>query len=682
MKRARLESAGHPPPSSRAGRIGDPGHEPPLNLLGAASPQADRRDVNLRWLAACVLTGMTGAGLIGSAIYVALQGETHFAQAPQVVATTARPQPSDGGSNLARKADRLVRNPMVALAKQSFRAPVTIRAGEREIIKVRPFVRIATALSATAGLAATDIPPFDPMRFFAEPGNGERAAEPGNGETPDADVSVVKRDLGEVVVGAGAPALGDDDVAAQIEEERRLAAEAGRLAALPIAPQLMLSRALRSIATLPGLDGAEASRDPSPFKSIEVRVLRENVTDLPKLEARSREAPLVEERDVTIKRGETLEAVLRAHGGLDEQVRPILTALGGRARAGTVGEGQQMRLQIGPGAKPGDPRQLTRVILYGTGGVEAIAAMNDRGVFVSVAPPPTEGSAPKADPAAGSDDEDEGTGARLYASLYETAARHDLPRSMVEDLVRIFGYDVDFQRRVASGDNLELLYTYDDESGGSAERPDLLYAALSVGGETRRIYRFQSPDDGTIDYLDEGGRSLKKFLIRKPVADGIMRSGFGYRRHPVLGYAKLHTGVDWSVPIGTPIVAAGNGTVLKAEWDSGYGRRVEVQHLNDYVTTYNHMSRFGRGIAAGSKVRQGQVIGYVGSTGLSTGAHLHYEVIINGHFVDPMKIRVPRGRELDGRALAEFRRQREQADGLLQRSTSGGPALAQREAMR
>jgi murein DD-endopeptidase MepM/ murein hydrolase activator NlpD len=160
-----------------------------------------------------------------------------------------------------------------------------------------------------------------------------------------------------------------------------------------------------------------------------------------------------------------------------------------------------------------------------------------------------------------------------------------------------------------------------------------------------------------------------------------MRSGFGYRRHPVLGYAKLHTGVDWANPIGTPIVAAGNATVLKADWDSGYGRRVELQHINGYVTTYNHMSRFARGITAGAKVRQGQVIGYVGSTGLSTGAHLHYEVIINGHFVDPMKIRVPRGRELDGRMLAEFTRQREQIEGTMQKSRTAS-AMAQRDVMR
>jgi murein DD-endopeptidase MepM/ murein hydrolase activator NlpD len=140
----------------------------------------------------------------------------------------------------------------------------------------------------------------------------------------------------------------------------------------------------------------------------------------------------------------------------------------------------------------------------------------------------------------------------------------------------------------------------------------------------------------------------------------------------------MHTGTDWAERIGAPIVASGNGTVTKAEWDSGYGRRIEIQHANGYVTAYSHQSRFAAGIRPGAQVRQGQVIGFVGSTGLSTGPHLHYEVIVNGRFVDPMKIRVPRGRELDGRQLAEFKRQKDQTDALIQRATN--TRLAQTEA--
>lgn len=686
VTRGRLKIAG--PNATQLGRVPprfERGTEPPLDLLGPDAARIDRREVNLRWLCASALTGLTGAALIGAAIYISLQGDVSFAAIPERATVVARPPASETGANVARKGDRLVRNLMIASAKQSFRAPVTVRLGDREIIKVRPFLRVSTALSMSTGVFAAEMPRFDPMKFVSnEP--VERGADPAANEAPGAEVSVVKRELAGLPIEDGAPALAEEAVTAQVEEERRLAAEAGRRTAIPLAPQMMLSRTLQQGLATPDFEtSARLSTEGSPFKSIDVLVVPENVTRLAKVELRGGEAPLVEERDLAIKRGETLDSVLKATGSAtDESVRAIVAALGGRARTSELNEGQQFRVQIGPGPKPADPRQVTRVILYGETGIEGIAAINDRGAFVSVAPPTEDAPSRKAPVAAENEDEDSdgGTGPRLYQSLYETAARHDLPRASVEDIVRIFSYDVDFQRRISSGDGLDVFYTFDEESGaGGQERPELLYASLNLGGEPRKVYRFQSPDDGAIDYLDEQGRSLKKFLIRKPIADGIMRSGFGYRRHPILGYAKLHTGVDWSNPIGTPIVAAGNGTVIKAEWDSGYGRRVEVQHINGYVTTYNHMSRFARGVGSGAKVRQGQVIGYVGSTGLSTGAHLHYEVIINGHFVDPMKIRVPRGRELDGRMLAEFRRQREQIDGVMQKSRTA-TAMAQRDLTR
>ena len=468
------------------------------------------------------------------------------------------------------------------------------------------------------------------------------------------------------------PTLSDADVLAQIEEERRLASDVGRRVSMPA--QLMLSRILSQPA---GMNDPLAAGRPldAPFSSIEVRVVPENVTSLAKIEPRSAE-PLFEERDVPIRKGEPIEIVLRANGANPDQIGGIVAAIG-RAKIAALGEVQQLRILLGPGARPADGRQVVRVILYSERGIEGIAAVNDRGLFVSVAPPTDETAPRTANRAVGEDEEDdEGGGVRLYNSLYETALKHDLPRPTVEELIRIFGYDVDFQRRVTSGDNFELFYTLDEDGG---DRPEILYAALTLAGEVRRVFRFQAPDDGTVDYFDEAGRSLKKFLIRKPIADGQLRSGFGYRRHPILGYSKMHTGVDWSNRIGTPIMAAGNGTVIKAEWDSGYGRRVEVQHANGYVTAYSHQSAFARGIAPGARVRQGQLIGYVGSTGLSTGPHLHYEVIVNGHFVDPMKIRVPRGRELEGRLLADFKRQREQVETLLQRA-GGQNRFAQRDA--
>ncbi|WP_201835154.1 M23 family metallopeptidase [Microvirga zambiensis] len=653
----------------------DLGHEPPLNPSGNAASEVDKWEVNLRWLGASVLTGVTGAALIGASIYIALEGATTSALPPERAALGIRVA-SDGDeartSNASRKADRLNMSDQTVSARQSFKAPMTIRNGEREAIKVRNFVRVATNLSLTAGTYTADIPPFNPLRLFAE-GMDEQRIEP-TPEVADADVSVLRRDLSLVAIEASAPSLTDNDVLAILEEERRVFNEAGRRTSVPIPAQQMLSRTLRQPDGLGDALGYARVVD-APFSTIEVRVVPENVTDLPKIDQKTA-TPLVEERDVVLRKGETLETALRSYGATPEQIAAISTALAARIKVDGMTEGQRLRILIAPGPRLGDPRQIVRVVTFGERGIEGIAATNDRGVFVSVAPPVDESNRQLAEASEEEDDDDRRGGVRLYESLYETALKNELPRQTVDELVRIFGYDVDFQRRVSQGDAFEVFFGSDDENGA----PEVLYASLTVGGEARRVYRYQG-EDGTVDFFDESGRSLKKFLIRKPISDGVLRSGFGSRFHPILGYSRPHTGIDWSNRVGTPILAAGNGTIRFADWKSGYGRHIEIQHANGYATTYSHMSGFAKNMAQGVRVRQGQVIGYLGSTGLSTGPHLHYEVLINGSFVDPLKIRLPRGRELEGRGLVEFKRQREQVDELMGHSMASA-SLSQRAELR
>jgi murein DD-endopeptidase MepM/ murein hydrolase activator NlpD len=651
------------------------GHEPALSANGASAPEIDKREINLRWLGASVLTGVTGAFLIGASIHVSIESAATSVEPPELTAVNIYPstiQDGERATNVARKGDRLNMTELMASAKQSFKAAMTIRNGEREAIKVRQFVKIATNLSLTTGTYASDIPAFNPMRLFAEDTQEKIDQVP---EIMDADVSVLRRDLTSMVIEASAPSLTDDDVMAMLEEERRVASESGRRASVPIPAQQMLSRTLRQPEGLGDALGYARVVD-APFSTIEVRVMPENVTDLPKIEQKAI-PPLIEERDVAFKKGETLETVLRSYGATPEQIAAITTALSVRMKVAEMGEGSRLRILIAPGPRLGDPKQIVRVIAFGEKGIEGIAATNDRGAFVSVTPPedPT-GNKAVAD--AQEEEEEEGTGGvRLYESLYETALKNDLSPETVEELVRIFGYDIDFQRRVAQGDSFEIFFGSDDDDD---DTPEILYASLTVGGEARRVYRFQG-DDGSIDYFDETGRSLKKFLLRKPISEGVLRSGFGSRFHPILGYTRPHTGVDWSNRVGTPILAAGNGTVRIADWKSGYGRHIELQHANGYVTTYSHMSGFAKNMAPGVKVRQGQVIGYLGSTGLSTGPHLHYEVRINGSFVDPLKIRLPQGRELDGRSLVEFKRQREQVDDLMSQGAASA-SLSQRADLR
>ena len=198
-------------------------------------------------------------------------------------------------------------------------------------------------------------------------------------------------------------------------------------------------------------------------------------------------------------------------------------------------------------------------------------------------------------------------------------------------------------------------------------------------GTTRNFYRFRSAD-GSADYFDGEGRSARQFLLRTPVPNGQFRSGFGVRRHPILGYVKMHTGVDWAAPSGTPILAAGNGVVEKAGWAGGYGRQTIIRHPNGYETSYNHQSAFAKWVKPGAKVRQGQVIGYVGASGLATGAHLHYELIVNGTKVDPMRVRLPNGKILKGDDLLAFKKERDRIDQLLKDEGNSLAESGQRQA--
>ncbi len=657
----------------------DIGLEPPIDTSGRDHPLVDKRGISLRWLAASALVGSVGAALIASALYISSDGTSGEADTPERV-VSALPDTSPATAS-GRKGDKLVAQATLPTAKQVVRAPMSVRIGDKETIKVRPFVRLATNLSLTTGVYATDIPPFNPLKMFAEGSETPERYGETRPDVSDADLSVVKRDLATLDIpdAASAPGLSDAEVIAQIEEEKQNAAAAGRRAPLPIPAQLMLSRTLRPQGA-PAAAGdllAYAPTTDTRFQGLDVRIVPQNVTQVAKTPILATREPLVDERTVVIRRGENFDIVMRANGATTEQIRSVTAALANKARISAMPEGQVLQIMIAPGPREGDPRQVVRVTVITEGRIEAIAAISDKGGFVSVAPPREEDAPKKKNTSTGEEEEDDdeessgGTGARLYDSLYETALKNELPRPLIDDLIRIFASDVDFQRRVSGGDSLEVVYTDQDEGEGT--RTEILYAALSVNGEMRRVYRYQAPEDGLLDFFDEEGRSLKKFLLRKPITDGEMRSGFGMRFHPILRYSKMHTGVDWANRIGTPILAAGNGKIVKAGWDSGYGRRVEIEHANGYMTTYNHMSAFGRGITEGARVRQGQVIGYLGSSGLSTGPHLHYEVMVNGNFVNPMKIKVPRGRELEGRALAEFKRQREEIETLNVRA--GGTRL-------
>jgi murein DD-endopeptidase MepM/ murein hydrolase activator NlpD len=398
-----------------------------------------------------------------------------------------------------------------------------------------------------------------------------------------------------------------------------------------------------------------------PYAGFETRIVPENVTLLAKTKEQITGGNPVGERVHIVKKGETVPSILREQGASYEEARQIAATLGAKGRDGGLREGQKLRILMAP-AGPGQRLMPYRVIVATDSTVEAVAALSDLGKYVAVDVSTMNTVTQVASQNDDDEEEDDGTGVRLYQSIYETALRNKVPATVIEDMIKIYSYDVDFQRRVQPGDSFDVFFASEDEGSANPDRNEVLFASLTVGGETKKYYRFKTDDDSVVDFYDETGKSAKKFLVRKPVNNAIMRSGFGGRRHPILGYTKMHTGVDWSAPYGTPIFASGNGMIEKVGWEGGYGKYIRVKHNNGYETAYGHMSAYAKGMEPGKRVRQGQVIGFVGSTGLSTGAHVHYEILVNGRFVDPMRVKLPRGRSLEGPMLAGFEKARDQID--------------------
>ncbi|MCG8494089.1 MAG: peptidoglycan DD-metalloendopeptidase family protein [Sneathiellales bacterium] len=242
-------------------------------------------------------------------------------------------------------------------------------------------------------------------------------------------------------------------------------------------------------------------------------------------------------------------------------------------------------------------------------------------------------------------------------SLFLSAAKAGLPTSVTLDLIRIFSYDVDFQREIQTGDRFEVYFErFVDKDGKVLKEGRIQWASMTLSGTELSLYRYKTQDDSFTDYYTANGQSVRKTLMRTPIDGARLTSGFGKRRHPILGYTKMHKGTDFGARTGTPIMAAGNGTVERAGRNGAYGNYIRIRHNDTYKTAYAHMKGFAKGIRPGKRVKQGQIIGYVGSTGRSTGPHLHYEVIKNGRQINPMSVKLPAGRKLKGKMLTAFKR--------------------------
>ena len=245
-------------------------------------------------------------------------------------------------------------------------------------------------------------------------------------------------------------------------------------------------------------------------------------------------------------------------------------------------------------------------------------------------------------------------GATIDSSLYLAAMQAGIPADIVVKMIHMFSYEVDFQRDIRPGNSFEVYYDYYyTPDGQPAKEGDITYAAMKTGGKTIALYRYQ-PNGDTPDYFDAHGQSAKSMLMKTPVDGARITSGFGMRFHPILGYSRMHKGIDFAVPTGTPVMAAGSGVIKQEGWSNGYGNFMLIDHQNGYATAYGHLSRFAAGTHVGSHVRQGQVVAYSGMTGMATGPHLHYEIRNHNVQVNPATVKVATGRRLVGRDLRDF----------------------------
>ena len=235
----------------------------------------------------------------------------------------------------------------------------------------------------------------------------------------------------------------------------------------------------------------------------------------------------------------------------------------------------------------------------------------------------------------------------ILQSLFKSATDKRIPANTIIELARIYGFQVDFQRDIRKKDRFQIMYEiFVDDNGKTIETGNILFANLILSGEDNSLYYFDK--EGSAGHYDKNGKSIQKALMKTPINGARLSSPFGMRKHPIDGFNKMHRGTDFAAPMGTPIMASGSGTIKKAGWCGGGGNCVVIKHNSTYQTVYAHMSKFAKGIKRGIRVKQGQTIGYVGSTGKSTGPHLHYEVIVNGKKVNSQKLKLPSGKILKG----------------------------------
>lgn len=614
--------------------------EAALTVLSAEGTEPGGREVSIGWLAGTVLTGVTSVLLMGAALYVSFAGIDSFSTAYK--ALDLAPSKTVSAAVAEGKTDRLRPILTTRSTRDEIEASVMEAVGESNVIRNARFVRVNATLATSETILTDDVVAYQPQDYLdaveSEIAATSLVSLDVMGEPVDAEVAVNTSALPLEFV----PARSIDDAAA------------ASFAAIGVSE--VKQDYTMAYASMPGTSYDMAS----PSLGV-----AENVTVVPK-NAVAGDGLRITERIVKLEETTYLADALLKHGFTAAGAQSVLETVRNIVPVTTLAARSRLRILLGP-SRSGPGLIPYRLSIYRHDDITnsdthvATVALTDAGQYVLGLAPP---EIPFAE-----DSTERISVANLptiYKSIWETGRRNELDDATISRIIALVAYDVDLTKKVQPGDFIELLQA----AAVDALPAQLLYVSLTLSNAERSFYRFRT-DDGAIAYFDESGESGKRFLLRRPLeGGGRLTSAMGSRIDPFNGGNANHEGTDFAAPRGTPIFAAADGTVEMAQWYSGYGRYVRLSHANGYRTAYAHMNQIADGIAPGDPVRQGQVIGYVGSTGRSTGNHLHFELEINGRVADPLEVKLPRARTLPPQYERDLEQTIEQVRGIMGTSPS------------
>ncbi|WP_375680654.1 MULTISPECIES: M23 family metallopeptidase [unclassified Bartonella] len=643
----------------------DPGQDPAL-VVKRLRPA--RRQVSARWLTGTILTGITSCILMGIALFTALDEQQRLVTPPQWFTQENLSESQDPEAN-GYKGDRI--SPTHARQsfdrKRQFELSILQKKGDEKVIQTQHFEWIRMALAENRPQKYS-YPKFDSLSILASDSKNQNIApQEDSGQIYGAKVET-KLTLRSYDFKVNQFDFDDSDTLTD-EEAQQEVQKAGFT--------LEKSSELLSVLTL--IDPLKLEDVSSPSQgteSPEVRIVQENVTVSPQSHRIDLTKNYVEDI-IPIRKKQTIADAFKKTSYTKKQIDQVVKTLEKISLSDSLKEGSLLR--IGIVTQAGEEDHLVRASIYQGMHHILTIALNDKGQFIES----TEPKMSKALKTAFQNGIPHSyiNSAQLptaYDALYSALLSHNISQSLSHRLIRLLATNIDMKSLITPNDQIEIFYAVpqsDKENQNGKKNlnakeasqntdPEIRYISATFGNTTYKYYRYQLKD-GSVDYYDSEGKSSKPFLLRKPTPNGIFGSPFGPRKHPILGYVRMHTGVDWIAPKGSPIIAVGDGIVTKVGVTGGYGNHTEIQHANGYVSSYSHQSRYAPDIKPGVKVRQGQIIGYVGSTGMATGPHCHFEIIVNGVKVDPMRIRIPDSKALTNQDLQTFLQEKNNIDALI-----------------